>query len=105
MIIVFVLGLIFGEYIFQVIVKIFGEGLINVDYIYVKIMGGDIEVCIIGGDLRLYDWEKELLLNVSDLYDFLFFGNELDYKWFCNIVDGEYDIVNFCFGCFGNGEG
>ena len=99
------LGLTPGEYIFQVTVKISGEGLSNADYTYVKITGGDIEARITGGDLRSHDWEKELLLNASDSHDPLFPGNELDYKWFCNIADGEHDIVNSRLGCFGNGEG
>ena len=43
-------------------------------------------------------------MNASNSRDLLFPKNELDYTWFCDIANGENEVVNSGGGCFGNGE-
>lgn len=54
--VIFVFGLFFGEYIFWFKVIIIDLEIDNVDFIFIKIVGVNIEVSIVGGYLRLYDW-------------------------------------------------
>ena len=78
-------------------------GVANTEYTYIRIAGADIEASIVGGDLRSHNWEQQLILDASKSRDPLFPAKEeLDYTWFCNIIEGDPAIVKLGLGCFGN---